>query len=188
MRRSNRQRQSPASPDAPCPACGSKDIYRVHRKAGERFRALSVQGTGYSKLEGDYRIAFSDHLEHSCRACQKLWGTRLNGRVKVRQDNKVGGGAVIPFTCQVLLPIFFCGECDREYSLIAQNGRRSVEQGPRFCPYCGTKDPGPTKTQEDWLSRLREDSLKEYPATHNPPPGQTGPTLDSSGSESTPDP
>ena len=106
MRPSKRPRLSPKNPDSPCPVCGSADIYRVNRKAGDRYRALSRGGTGYSKLDGDYRVAYSDHMEHSCRACQKVWGTRLNGRVKARKDLK-GHGEFVPFKCEVLLPIFF---------------------------------------------------------------------------------
>lgn len=185
-----RDRQSPVSPESPCPRCGSKDIYRVVRRQGERFKALSDQATGYSRLDGDYRIPYRDHLEHQCRACQKLWGTRLNGRVKEVGKvcyGRVGNIPTVPFKVEAILPIFFCKDCGADYTVFRQGGMM-YEDTPKFCPYCGVKDPGPSLEQQDWLSRLREDSLKAQPRSSSPVDDQRDPVPGSSGNGSIPGP
>lgn len=158
-----------------CPQCGSADIYTVTRKPGDKYRALGRKGTGYARYEGDYFICTSLHQEHSCRSCQKLWGTKLNNRVRRLRDGHVGKVPTVPFRVEVMLPIHFCGECNKEYTVFLQAGR-IYEDKPSYCPYCGVKDPGPSKVQRDWLSKLREDSLKALQSEDNPvPPGQTDP-------------
>lgn len=181
-----RRKQTPSNPEAPCPACGSVAVFRVFRKKGEVFRALSAQITGYSGIareDVNLRHAYSAHQENQCRDCGKHWGNRLNGQVAISTGIKGVNGKSSktpfgPFVIQALLPISFCGECECEYSVLFQgSNNKNILRKPNFCPYCGVLEPHPTPTQTNWLEKLAEDSLIERTDSPEILPDQTDPDL-----------
>lgn len=190
--RTRRQKQSPISLDAACPQCGSVNIYRVHRRKGEHFRLLGAP-TGYCNPshDGKWR-AHHDHQENQCRDCQKTWGNRLAAVEGLNSPVGIGVSTskatpLASFRVEAMLPVLYCSSCTREYTVLFRGtSDRTKDPSPCFCPYCG-EEPKPSQAHEDWLSKLREDSLKAFLSGHNPSPGQTDPTLGSSGSESTQD-
>lgn len=187
--RPRRAKTTPVSPDAPCPACGSANVFRVVRKKGERFKALSGQMTGYSCHDANdqsYRFAHHEHQENQCRDCGRVWGNRLNGRIVVSPGTHchIDKQPLAPFQLEVMLPITLCGNCLHEFSVLLQGrSNRLATYKVEYCPYCGVKSPKPSPAQDDWLSRLAADNPRVPPNGHNQSQGhdQTDQAPDSSG-------
>lgn len=64
--------------EAPCPKCGSTDVYRLHKTKGERWRKAWTYGdrvTEFATDNGLETVATAEHIHHHCRICHYEWGT-----------------------------------------------------------------------------------------------------------------